>query len=86
MHRLIGWQPDSSEGFKGLFIGDGSDELAVLSRLDHANVVRLEHSDELELAGRRYRYAILGFVHGESLIERKQLEDPLSVIGARVFF
>lgn len=78
--------PDFQAKVLKLFIGDGSDELAVLSRLDHANVVRLEHSDELELAGQRYRYAILDFVHGESLIERKQREDPLSVIGAKSIF
>lgn len=69
-----------------LFLQDASDELAVLARLNNPNVVKLDRLGEIHINGQSYRYAILDFVNGESLLERVQRDDPLSFIGARSIF
>ena len=69
-----------------LFLQDASNELTVLARLDNPNVVKLDHVGEVSIRGQNYRYAILDFVNGESLVERVQRDEPLSFIGARGIF
>lgn len=69
-----------------LFLQDAADELAVLARLDNPNVVKLDRIGDVAIDGQNYRYAILDFVNGESLVERVQRDEPLSFIGARNIF
>lgn len=69
-----------------LFLQDSTDELAVLARLDNPNVVKLDRVGDVVINGQNYRYAILDFVNGETLVERVHREEPLSFIGARNIF
>lgn len=65
-----------------LFLADADDELAVLKRLDNPHVVKLDKVGQLRIDGSDYRYAILDFVNGDSIFDRTERREMLSLIGS----
>lgn len=65
-----------------LFLADASDELAVLKRLNNHHVVKLGGVGEVTINSTDYRYAILDFVNGDSIFDKIERQEMLSLIGS----